>query len=102
MNFFSINFSLNASLINKTSDLFPEDVEADTANILGSDNDLSARIQKFLNKPHQQILLLLSLVAILLNVLSLCALGKVQNRVNTHFRFIISLALSDIVIGVSI
>ena len=65
-------------------------------------NVYTYRLQMFLNQPHQIIALLLSIVAIILNFLSLLALSQVQNRTTAHFYFIISLAISDIITGVCI
>ena len=62
--------------------------------------DFDYRLQKFLSEPHQLLAVFLSVAAILLNVFSLLAISKVQQRMTTHFLFIISLALSDITIGV--
>lgn len=52
--------------------------------------------------PPKLIALILGFFAISLNVMSLLALSQIKNRITTHHRLIISLALSDIVIGVSI
>ena len=65
-------------------------------------NTLEYRFYRFLGRPHQVIAFVLSMIAILLNVMSLLAAIQVRSRINTHFCFIISLALSDIIIGVSI
>ena len=63
---------------------------------------VQSRWSRFLTQPHQLLAVFLSLAAILLNVFSLLAISRVQHRITTHFLFIISLALSDIAIGVNI
>lgn len=55
-----------------------------------------------LYQPDQIILLILSFVAITLNIMSLLAISQITNRITAHHRLIISLCMSDIVIVVSV
>ena len=93
------NSSINISLLDFNESLLLS--EDHNYSIDTNKHGMDYRWQRFLSQPHQIIALVLSLIAILLNVMSLCAMLQIQNRVSGHYRFIVSLALSDIVIGVS-
>lgn len=65
-------------------------------------HDMSYRFHKYLSQPHNIISLVLGIVGIIFNVFSILALFQIRNRLNTHYRLIISLAVSDTLIGISI
>ena len=64
-------------------------------------DSIQSRFTHFLTKPHQILAVALSVAAILINVLSLLAILRVKLRLTTRFLFIVSLAISDIMTGVS-
>ena len=64
--------------------------------------DLNYRAKTYLSKPSYVIALILGFISISFNVLSILALFQIRNRLNTHYRLIISLAVSDALIGISI
>ena len=64
--------------------------------------DLQGRIEAFMTQPHRVIMLVLGFIAITINILSLFALFHIRNRLNSHYRLIISLSISDLLVGVSI
>ena len=64
--------------------------------------DETSRLRLLLHNPHELIALSLGLTAVLLNVLSLLAIRHSCERLSTHFRLLTSLALSDILIGLSV
>ena len=55
-----------------------------------------------LTQPSDVMALLLGLLAITLNLLVLMALSQVRNRITSHIRFIVSLAMSDVVVAGSV
>ncbi|KAI0216221.1 hypothetical protein LSAT2_031743, partial [Lamellibrachia satsuma] len=59
-------------------------------------------LRLLLRNPHQMIALSLGVTAVLLNLLSLIAIRHTCERLSTHFRLLTSLALSDILIGLSV
>lgn len=63
--------------------------------------DLSARVKYILGQPYQIIMLILSFLAIALNILSILAILRIHYTLTSHYRFIVSLAISDILIGVT-
>ena len=63
--------------------------------------DVGTRARVLLSRPRQQAGLLLAMAAIIINTSSLLALSRVKNRITCHFRLIISLSLSDILIALS-
>ncbi len=65
--------------------------------------DISKRAMLLLTKPHQTIALVLGFIGIVINILCLVAIHfQMHGRLTTHFRFIVSLALSDILIAISV
>lgn len=65
-------------------------------------SDLSERLWWLVSQPHQMVALILSFLAITLNILSIAAIIKARNKLTSHFRFILSLAVSDILIGATV
>ena len=64
---------------------------------------LSGECKQRFNLPTSSILaLVLGFTAMCLNLSSLLAISQIRSRINTHFRYIASLAVSDILIGVSL
>ena len=94
-----INYTINVSF-QHTNDSLLQDIGEDINGSLTNRN-FEYRLYRLLYQPHQMITLLLSIIAMVFNMVSLCVLVQIRNRITTHFRFIISLALSDIVIVVS-
>ena len=60
------------------------------------------RAKYLLTEPHQVVALILGFLAISLNFLSILAVLKTRRTLTSHYRFIVSLAVSDILIGVSV
>ncbi len=64
---------------------------------------LSKRALLLLTKPHQAIALILGFTGIVINILCVIAIQfQMHGRLTTHFRLILSLALSDILIAISV
>ena len=84
------NKSMNGQMTNLTDNFM--DIET---------NDWQKRLEDFLSAPPQLAALCLSVFAITINLVSLMALLQVQSRITSHFLFLISLTLSDTIIGVS-
>ena len=64
--------------------------------------NIGHRIPFMLKRPYDVMAVILGFIAILFNVLMLVALFHVRSRITTHFRLIISLAVSDMVVGASV
>ena len=64
--------------------------------------DISYRAEIYLLRPAPILMLLLAFIGIFCNAFSIAALCQIPNRLNTHYRLILSLAVSDTLIGVSI
>ena len=86
------------------------DNESSTGNVSYADYyyyyneevDIEILAKEVFSQPDQIIAFLLGFAAIVLNVLTLTALSKTRGRLTTHFRFMISLAISDIIIGFTV
>ena len=85
--------SYNSSTVNESTDIFD--------GVFG-EFDISERARIILSRPQHAIALILGTVSIGINLCSLLALTQVRNRLTTHFRLIISLSLSDILVGTSV
>ena len=64
--------------------------------------NIELRAAYILRQPYNVLALILSVLAIFLNVLVLAALSQVRNRISSHVRFIVSLAMADIVVSSSV
>ena len=64
--------------------------------------DLYGRARRLLNDPHDVTVMIIGLIAIVMNVLILSALRKAQPRLRAHIQLIISLAVSDVLVGASV
>ena len=65
--------------------------------------DLRQRALQLVKQPHSAIALILGFTGIIINVLCLLAVHfQMRGRFTAHFRFIVSLAMSDILIAVSV
>ena len=84
-----------------TVDAIP-DIDTDTEEDSFDYYNIHHRITIMLHQPHEVIAIVFGTICILLNVVILMALYKVQNRITTHYRLIISLAVSDMLVGGSV
>ena len=64
-----------------------------------SNLDIEARMRAGFSDPHVIIQLTLASIAVAFNLFSLLALFHIRSRMNSHYRFIISLSASDTLIG---
>ncbi len=64
--------------------------------------NLSDRVKSLLSQPHYILALILGAIAISLNVLSILAIMRTRRHLTAHYCYIISLALSDILVGTSV
>ncbi|XP_060086201.1 melanocortin receptor 5-like [Ylistrum balloti] len=64
--------------------------------------NLHERVEVILCQPETILILLLSFLALLVNILSICATANIPHGLTTHSKLIISLALSDILITLSV
>ena len=64
--------------------------------------DNNARARDILSQPHTIVVFVLCIVTIAANAASLIAMTKVRGELTTHFRLIISLAASDILVSCSV
>ena len=82
---------------------YPEDKGDD---YFSSDEYISmvraAKIYELFTQPQKLIALILGFFAVSLNILSLLAMSQIKNRITSHHRLIISLAISDMLIGVTV
>ena len=65
--------------------------------------DIQQRALKLVKEPHTAIALILGFTGIIINMMCLLAVHfQMRGRFTAHFRFIVSLALSDILIALSV
>ncbi|XP_033763039.1 melanocortin receptor 5-like [Pecten maximus] len=64
--------------------------------------NLHERAEVILSQPETILILVLSFLALLVNTLSICATANIPRGFTTHSKLIISLALSDILITLSV
>ncbi len=64
--------------------------------------DIGERARAFFSQPTTIVALILGFLAISLNVLAILAISKIRGSFSPHYRFIFSLAVSDILIGASV
>ena len=64
--------------------------------------NIEHRINYMMTRPYDVMAVILGLVAILLNALVLAALFHVRSRITNHYRLIVSLAFSDMLVGGSV
>ena len=64
--------------------------------------DVSYRVRAMFSNPHDMAVIIIGVIAIMLNMLVLCALHTSKTHLTTHYRLIISLAVSDVVVGGSV
>lgn len=76
--------------------------EMDFLNTTPPSSSNKTVLKKLSENPHEIVALLLSCIAIIMNVLTLMSLSQLRKRMTAHYRLIISLALSDILVGASI
>ncbi len=88
------------SMANDTLDITQQPRQFMPYNIY--DFDVWERVSTLLSQPHHIVALILGFLAIALNILSILAIVKTRRGLTAHYRFIISLALSDILIGMSV
>ena len=82
---------------NESSTDFTENYHRDNDEWSMNDN-----VRSLLIEPPRIIALVLGFLAISLNVMSLLALFHVKHKTKTHLKLVASLAMSDIVIGISV
>lgn len=70
--------------------------------VFTDETSLFMRAKYLMSEPHQIVALILGFLAISLNMLSICAVLKTRRTLTSHYRFIISLAVSDVLIGMSV
>ena len=63
--------------------------------------DINVRLKQLLEL-HEIVRIILCCISLLLNIIILVALFQVRSRITTHYRLIISLAISDILVGGSV
>ena len=66
------------------------------------ESDVSYRLHRYILTPGGVVSVTLSLCGILLNCLTLVALRRSPNRLNTHYRLLASLAASDALVPFSV
>ena len=64
--------------------------------------DLGAQAARVLSDPPDTLALVLGLLAIFANILSMLSISQIRMRLTSHLRLIVSLAMSDVLIGVSV
>lgn len=64
--------------------------------------NLHERAEVILSQPETILILVLSFLALLVNILSICATANIPHGLTTHSKLIISLALSDILVTLSV
>ena len=64
--------------------------------------DVGERMGIIFSDPHKLVPFILGVVAISLNILAVLAILKIRGPLTSHYRFILSLAMSDILIGISV
>lgn len=64
--------------------------------------NISERVRLILSQPNTVIALMLGFIAISLNILCILAITKIHSSLTSHYRLIVSLAISDILIGLSV
>ncbi len=64
--------------------------------------DIGARLRYLLAQPHNIVALILGFFGVSLNILSIMAILKTRSMLTSHYRFIVSLAVSDILIGLTV
>ncbi|XP_033762880.1 adenosine receptor A2b-like [Pecten maximus] len=64
--------------------------------------NLHERAEVILSQPETILILVLSFLALLVNTLSICATASIPHGLTTHSKLIISLALSDILVTLSV
>ncbi len=82
------NVSFGGNLTNSTSRMF-------------FDFNIADRFHNLLNQPHYIIALIFGCLGIILNVISILAITRMHRNLTAHFRFIMSLAMSDILVGMT-
>ena len=64
--------------------------------------NIEYRVRTMLTNPHEIIAIFIGIIAISLNLLVFAGMYHVKNRITTHYRLIISLAASDLIVGGSV
>ncbi|XP_069111313.1 melanocortin receptor 5-like [Argopecten irradians] len=64
--------------------------------------NLHERAEVILSQPETILILVMSFLALLINIVSICATSNIPRGLTTHSKLIISLALSDILITISV
>ena len=64
--------------------------------------NMEYRFRYVMSQPYNILAVILCLLAIVLNILVLLALAQVRNRITSHFRLIVSLAVSDVLVSSSV
>ena len=64
-------------------------------------HDIQIRAEYFLSQPYYIIALVLSMAAIFANVTSLAAIYQIRKVMNSHFRILVSLIASDLLVDIS-
>ena len=61
--------------------------------------DMGDRMRRLLTQPHQIVAMTLGIVGIILNILSILAILRTRRVLTSHYRFIVSLAAGDVLVG---
>ena len=75
---------------------------SDRSNVDFMSQDIGERMKSVLTDPHKITPFILALIAISLNILAVLAILKIRGPLSSHYRFILSLAVSDILVGTSV
>lgn len=75
---------------------------SDRGNVDFMSQDIGERMRSILSDPQKITPFILALIAISLNILAVLAILKIRGSLSSHYRFILSLAVSDILVGTSV
>ncbi len=100
--------SLNDTLDHQLEDLLNTDLNSsselseEVPDLYYSYHDVGYRAKVFLSQAPILLAIILGVISVLSNTFSVLALSQVRMRFTAHLRLIISLAISDIIVGVSV
>ena len=75
---------------------------SDTGGVDFMSQDIANRMRSVLSDPHRIVPFILAFIAISLNILAVLAIQNIRGPLSSHYRFILSLAVSDILVGISV
>ena len=64
--------------------------------------DIMENLGWLVTQPHEMLAIILAIIGILLNILNMLAILTAKRKLTAHLRFILSLAMSDILIGLTV